>query len=124
MPEDKNSATAADAPSSILVETDAASSVLVETGAASPVPFEDFIRQQLALITTRLDSISDEVNTLRLEMIEQFVQLNRQVRDVDAVVSNAEERIRDLDYKLDEFIKEQIRLKREWREFQHRETAQ
>jgi chromosome segregation ATPase len=114
MPEDKNIAIGADATSSVLDEIDAESSV----------PFEDLIRQQLALIATRLDSISDEVNSLRQEIAEQFVQLNRQVRDVDAVVSNAEERVRDLDCKLDEFIKEQIRLKREWREFQHRETAQ
>jgi chromosome segregation ATPase len=114
MPEDKNSDIGADA-------TD---SVLVEIGPMSSVPFEDFVRQQFAFIVERLDSISDEIDGLRQEMAEQVMQLSRQIRDVDAVISRAEERVRDLDYKLDEFIKEQIRLKREWREFQQRQTVQ
>jgi len=63
------------------------------------VPFEEYVRKQLELILTRLDSVE---SNLRAEMVERFLQVSRQVRD--------------LDEKVDVFIKEQIHLKRELRE--------
>jgi chromosome segregation ATPase len=90
----------------------------------NPLPFEDFVRQQFTAISTRFDNLSGEVNSLRQEMIERFVQLSRQIRELDTRVGKVEERVEDIDYKLDDFIKEQIRIKREWREFQERQTSQ
>ena len=87
----------------------------------TPLPFEEFVRQQLATILVRLDGVE---NSLRQEMVERFLQLSRQIRELDTRVGKIEERVEDIDYKLDDFIKEQIRIKREWREFQQRQTAQ
>jgi hypothetical protein len=61
----------------------------------NPVPFEDFVRQQLAMIT-------QQIRDLRGEMGERFVQLSRQIKH--------------LDQKVDVFIQDQIYMKNEWRE--------
>ena len=61
----------------------------------NPLPFEDFVRQQLVIITQQLGD-------LRLEMNERFVQLSRQMKL--------------LDQNVDIFIQEYIYLKDEWRE--------
>lgn len=82
----------------------------------SPLPVEEFVKQQFSVILTRLDKIESE-------MAERFVQLSRQIRDLDARAAKIEERLEDIDYKLDDFIKEQIRMKREWRDFQESKTS-
>jgi hypothetical protein len=64
-----------------------------------PVSFEEHVKSQFELILARLDGIE---SGLRAEMVERFLQLSRQVRD--------------LDEKVDVFIKEQLHLKRELRE--------
>ena len=87
----------------------------------SPLSFEEFVRQHLTGISTRLDSVE---NSLRQEMVDRFLQLSRQILEVNNNVAKIDERVEDIDYKLDDFIKEQIRMKREWREFQERQTAQ
>jgi phage shock protein A len=88
----------------------------------NPVPFEDFVRQHLV-------ALSAQVNSLREEMVERFLQLSRQIRELNARVGRVEEEVgnvredvKDLDDKVDSFIKEQLRMKREWREFQERES--
>ncbi|MBO0799187.1 MAG: hypothetical protein J2P31_10245 [Blastocatellia bacterium] len=69
-----------------------------ENKSTSPLPFEDFVRQQFALLSTRFDNLSSEVTGLRQEMIERFLQLSRQIRH--------------LDQKVDIFIQEQIYMSR------------
>ncbi|MBO0723073.1 MAG: hypothetical protein J2P41_19770, partial [Blastocatellia bacterium] len=70
-----------------------------ENKSTSPLPFEDFVRQQFALVFTRLDDLE---TSLRAEMAERFLQLSRQIRH--------------LDQKVDIFIQEQIYMKDEWRQ--------
>ena len=70
-----------------------------------PLPFEEFVRQQLSLLFKQQAE-------LREEMIERFVQLSRQVRDLSNGVAEVKEDVKDLDYKVMPFIKEQINLKR------------
>ena len=69
------------------------------------LPFEEFVRQQL-------DLLFKQQAELRQEMVERFVQLSRQVRDVGNGVAEVKEDVKDLDYKVMPFIKEQINLKR------------
>jgi hypothetical protein len=76
-----------------------------DADSTNPLPFEEFVKQQLALI---LKQQAD----LRQEMLERFLQLSRQIRDVDAGVIEVKEDVKDLDYKVMPFIKEQINLKR------------
>jgi len=87
----------------------------------NPIPFEDFVRQQLL-------ALAAQVNVLREDTVERFLQLSRQIRELDArvgrvqeEVSNVREDVKDLDDKVDSFIKEQLKMKREWREFQEQE---
>lgn len=76
-----------------------------DADSTNPLPFEEFVKQQFALI---LKQQAD----LRQEMLERFLQLSRQIRDVDAGVIEVKEDVKDLDYKVMPFIKEQINLKR------------
>jgi hypothetical protein len=62
------------------------------TGSA---PFEDFVRQQLAMIIAALEKIERDGN-------DRFLQLSRQIRE--------------LDHKVDIFIREQIYIKDDIRE--------
>ncbi len=87
----------------------------------NPIPFEDFVRQQLM-------ALAAQVNSLREDTVERFVQLSRQIRELDArvgrvqeEVGNIREDVKDLDDKVDSFIKEQLKMKREWRDFQGQE---
>lgn len=89
----------------------------------NPVPFEEFVKQQFTVILGRMDKIDSRLDKIESEMIERFVQLSRQIRDLDTRVGKVEEHVEDIDYKLDDFIKEQIRMKREWRDFQGSKTA-
>jgi hypothetical protein len=74
----------------------------IDNRSTSPLPFEEFVRQQFELVFARFENMSSEVNGLRHEMIERFVQLSRQIKH--------------LDQKVDIFIQEQIYMKDEWRE--------
>lgn len=65
----------------------------------NPTPIEQRVEKQLELILTRLDNLE---SSLRAEMVKRFVQVSRQVRD--------------LDWKVDVFIKEQLYLKQDLRE--------
>ena len=64
-----------------------------------PTPFEQRVEKQLELILTRLDNLE---SSLRAEMVERFVQVGRQVRN--------------LDQKVDIFIREHVEIKQELRE--------
>jgi predicted RNase H-like nuclease (RuvC/YqgF family) len=105
----------------------------------NPVPFEDFVKQHLTLLLNQVERLNGEVgrlngevgrlngevgqlkvelSNLRQETMEGFIQVGRLFREQDARLGRIEERFEDIDYKLDDFIKEQIRMKREWREYQ------
>jgi hypothetical protein len=71
--------------------------------ATSLTPFEEYIRQQFELLHKRIDRLDAD---LRGEMTGRFVQLSRQIRE--------------LDQKVDVFIKEQLYIKDDIREL--RET--
>jgi len=68
----------------------------LDNQSTSPLPSEEFVRQQFALLSSRLDNLSSGVSGLRQEMMERFLQLSRQLRH--------------LDQKVDIFIQEQIYL--------------
>lgn len=99
-------------------------------GSASPLPFEEFVRQTLAVVVKqqalmleRQDDLQRQVNELRQEMVERFVQLSRQVKDMDVRLAKLEERFEDLEWKVEDFVKDVIQLKRERRSLQKVETA-
>jgi len=84
-----------------------------DADSTSPLPSEDFVRQHLALL---LKAQAE----LREEMIERFVQLSQQNLRIEALIAKIREEIRDLDYKVGPFIKEQINLKRSLDEVRER----
>ncbi|HZS07870.1 MAG TPA: hypothetical protein VFD58_23755 [Blastocatellia bacterium] len=77
----------------------------------NPTPFEAFVRQQFELLNSRMDA-------LRAEMVERFVQVSRQTLEVRDQVSGLKEDIRDLNDKVDVFVRENLRIKRDLREIQ------
>lgn len=72
----------------------------------NPTPFEQYVMNQFELILTHLDSMESGLraieSNLRTEMVERFVQVNRQVRNLDG--------------KIDVFIREHLEIKQELRE--------
>lgn len=70
--------------------------------ATNPAPFEEFVRQQFEMLNNRMTSLEAGLGNLRTEMIERFLQLSRQIRE--------------LDQKVDVFIREQIYIKDDIRE--------
>ncbi len=67
----------------------------LSAGITGSAPFEDFVRQQLAMIVATLERIERDG-------IDRFLQLSRQIRE--------------LDQKVDIFIREQIYIKDDIRE--------
>jgi hypothetical protein len=68
----------------------------------APVPFEEYVRRQF-------ESLHASIAGLRAETVERFLQVSRQVREVN-------EKVEELDEKIDVFIKEQIHIKRDLRD--------
>ncbi len=103
----------------------------------SPLPFEEFVRQHLALLLKAQTELRENQDQLRQEMIERFLQLSRQIVELNARTSRVEEKlgrveeevgkvredIGDLEDKVGPFIREQIKLKRDLRELLERNTA-
>lgn len=71
----------------------------LDADSTDPLPFEDFVKNQFELIFARLDKLDFD---LRTEMIERFLQLSRQIKD--------------LDQKVNVFIREQTYIKDDVRE--------
>ncbi len=114
----------------------------------NPLPLEDFIRQHFALLLKaqeemrenqkRLEEsqkrLEENQNKLREEMVERFMQLSQQNLRQEEMMGKLEERIgrlevlalkireeiRDLDYKVGPFIKEQINFRRSLDEVRER----
>jgi hypothetical protein len=70
--------------------------------ATNPTPFEEFVRQQFEMLSNRMTALETGFGSLQTEMAERFLQLSRQIRE--------------LDQKVDIFIKEQIYIKDDIRE--------
>ncbi|MGH9751319.1 MAG: hypothetical protein ACREA2_00915 [Blastocatellia bacterium] len=106
-----------------------------DTDFTNPLPFEEFVRQHLALLIKQGNELREQQAKSQEEIIERFLQLSRQIRElderlgrveerlgkVDEQVSNGREELQDLDDKVGAFIKDQLRMKREWRKFQEQE---
>jgi predicted nucleic acid-binding Zn-ribbon protein len=87
-----------------------------DADSTNPLPFEDFVRQHLAVLLKRVNNLQEQQNDLQSqvvslreqqvklqeEMIERFMQLSRQIKD--------------LDKKMDVFIREQTYIKDDIRE--------
>ncbi len=100
----------------------------LKSGATNPLPFEIVVTQQLAKIVSQLERLEtqlrEEMNEgfaqLRAEMNERFAQVDArsvqtitELRQLSALSEQVNERITDLDYKVDSFIREQLNMKRE-----------
>jgi hypothetical protein len=105
-----------------------------DADSTNPLPFDDFVRQHLALLLKaqtemrekqeRLEEsqkrLEENQDKLREEMIERFVQLSQQGLRQEALIVKIREEIRDLDYKVGPFIKEQINFRRSLDEVRER----
>lgn len=52
----------------------------------SPLPFEEYVRQTLALLVAQQRELQQQQNGFRLEMVERFLQISRQIKDLDMKV--------------------------------------
>jgi hypothetical protein len=93
----------------------------MDADATTPLPFEEFVRQQFALLLKQQAEMRQEIAEVRQESLERFLQLSRQIREVDTRLASLEQVYKDLDYKVDVFIREQLNIKRELHRMQ--ETA-
>ncbi len=107
---------------------DIANSLSVDS--TNPLPFEEFVRQHLTMLVKQGNELreqqvklQEQQDALREEMIERFLQLSRQIVELNARSGKIEEEIgkvrediRDLEDKVDPFIREQLKLKRDLRE--------
>lgn len=53
----------------------------LDADSTNPLPFEEFVRQHLALLIKQGSELREHQVKLQEEMIERFLQLSRQVRD-------------------------------------------
>lgn len=84
----------------------------------NPTPFEGFVRQSLEMILVRQDRMEKEMVERFVHLSRQGMETNEQLREVKVQVAEAREEIRDLDDKIDPFIREQMKLKRNLRDLQ------
>src|SRR5262249_17385222 len=56
-----------------------------------PAPFEDFVRQGLALLVKQGNELREGQVKLQKEMVERFLQLSRQIKDLDQKVKFSSE---------------------------------
>lgn len=81
-----------------------------KTDSTNPLPFEEYARQTLATILAQQNQMRQEMNELRQETIERFLQLSRQIRD--------------LDQKVDVYTREHIYIKDDVRELRAKMNLQ
>lgn len=111
-----------------------------DADSTNPLSLEQFIRQHIAMLIKQGDEVREQMSELREqqvklqeqqnnlgeqqvklqeqqsmlreEMIGRFEQISQQNLRLEALGLKIREEIRDLDYKIGPFIKEQINLKR------------
>jgi hypothetical protein len=74
----------------------------LDADSTNPLPFEEFVRQHLALLIKQGNELREQQVKLQEEMVERFLQLSRQIKD--------------LDQKVNVFIREQTYIKDDVRE--------
>ncbi|HMV50053.1 MAG TPA: hypothetical protein PLD20_15330 [Blastocatellia bacterium] len=57
-----------------------------ESKTTQELEFQEFVKQQFDLLFAQTNQVSQKVDDLRGEMIERFLQLSRQIRDLDSKV--------------------------------------
>lgn len=84
------------------------------------LPFEELVKRHLEAIATRLERFEAatqeqlaQVQEPLVQVQEQFVQVRGELGILNNTVAKIEERMTDLDYKLDSFVREQIAMKRD-----------
>ena len=92
----------------------------------NPLPFEEFVRQNIALLLQKNNELQEQQVKLQeqqmkmyQEMLEGFSEVGRQLRLLNERQAKTEEwfvdlkeDIKELDFKVDIFIREQIKMKR------------
>ena len=58
----------------------------LENKSTQELEFQQFVRQQFELMFARMDRMEGEVAGLRQELVERFLQLSRQIKDLDIKV--------------------------------------
>jgi septal ring factor EnvC (AmiA/AmiB activator) len=80
----------------------------------NPLPLEELVTRPFEALMNRFDQVE-----ARLERVEKDVRdLKLDSQGIKAQLFKVEDRIRDLDDKVDAFVRESLYLKRELREFQ------
>ena len=74
----------------------------LDADSTNSLPFEEFVRQHLALLIKQGNELREQQVKLQEEMVERFLQLSRQIKD--------------LDQKVNVFIREQTYIKDDVRE--------
>lgn len=81
------------------------------------LPFEELVKRHLEAIAHRLERFEADTKAqlgqIRSETHEQFAQVRAELHVLNNTVAKIEERMTDLDYKLDSFVREQIAMKRD-----------
>jgi hypothetical protein len=74
----------------------------LDADSTNPLPFEEFVRRHLTLFIKQGNELREQQVKLQAEMIERFLQISRQMKD--------------LDQKVNVFIREQPYIKDDVRE--------
>jgi hypothetical protein len=59
----------------------------LDADSTNPLPFEEFVRQHLALLIKQGNELREQQVKLQEEMVERFLQLSRQIKDLDQKVN-------------------------------------
>ena len=57
-----------------------------ESKTTQELEFQEFVKQQFELLFAQATQVNQKVDDLRREVIERFLQLSRQIRDLDSKV--------------------------------------
>lgn len=82
----------------------------LENGSTQELAFQEFVKQQFDLLFARINKLDEKVDDVRLEMQERFLQLSRQIRD--------------LDQKVDVYTREHVYIKDDVRELRAKMNLQ
>jgi hypothetical protein len=58
----------------------------LENRTTQELEFQEYVKKQFELLFTRMDQLDGKIDSVRAEMIERFIQLSRQIRDLDIKV--------------------------------------
>jgi hypothetical protein len=58
----------------------------LENRTTHEMEFQEYVKKQFELLFTRMDQLDGKIDSVGAEMIERFIQLSRQIRDLDIKV--------------------------------------